>query len=105
MISGAASVSAMNPRTTLDTSGPVVSAKTPVGKALCAATVSAVVPPRLAAEPMNVRRVSPVAPVGVLAFMRKLLAKKKPLADPHESEGQSAALLDAQALHWTQKRP
>jgi hypothetical protein len=80
-----------------------VSAKTPAGKALRVAAINAVVPARPAVEPMSERRVSLAGPVGVFAFMRKLHPQKKAAGGPpHECEGQSAALLDSQALHWTQ---
>src|SRR6202795_2152913 len=49
-------------------------------------------------EPGSGRRAGPGAAGEVLAFMRKLHRKKKPLADPHVCDGQSAALLDAGAL-------
>jgi len=53
-------------------------------------------------EPMCERRVRPAAPAGVFAIIRMLRRKKKAAGGPpHECDGQSAALLDAQALRWT----
>src|SRR5580700_1445611 len=52
-------------------------------------------------EPMSQRLVNPAVPAGLFAIMRKLLPAKKPLADPHVCDGQSAALLYARALRWT----
>src|SRR5208283_576089 len=57
---------------------------------------------KIQVEPMCERRVSTAAPAGVFAIIGKLRPKKKAAGGPpHECDGQSAALLDAQALRWT----